>query len=125
MGEEVVVSAMHSALQGLFNPAVQGFLSDAMSYDPAALAARIPGPLMIVQGGRDLQVPTANGEALRSARPTAKYVVVPAMNHVLKDIAEDSPQANLAAYANSALPVSPALVDAVSEFVSESAEEAS
>lgn len=116
-GERADVAGLHPALQGLFNPAVQGFLIDVMAHDPAALAARVPVPMLIVQGGRDLQVPRANGEALHAAQPQAAYVVVPAMNHVLKDIADDTPQANMAAYADPSLPVAPALVDAIAGFL--------
>jgi alpha-beta hydrolase superfamily lysophospholipase len=117
-GERVDVKGFHPALQRLFNPAVQGFLIDMMAYDPAALAAKVTLPMLIVQGGKDLQVPRANGDALHAAQPAADYVVVPAMNHVLKDIAEDTPQANMAAYADPSLPISAELVDAVAGFVS-------
>lgn len=116
-GQRVAVEPFHPALQGLFNPAVQAFLIDMMNYDPAVLAAQVTLPMLVVQGGRDLQVPRANGEALRAARGSARYVVLPAMNHVLKDLADDSPQANMAAYADPSLPVSRDLVDAVAEFV--------
>ena len=116
-GERVDVAGFHPALQGLFNPGVQGFLIDLFAYDPAALAAKVGRPLLIVQGGKDLQVPHVNGEALHAANPAARYVVVPDMNHVLKDIKADSPQANMAAYADPSLPISPELVDAISDFV--------
>lgn len=118
-GERVDVSAMHPALQGLFAPAVQGFLIDAMAYDPAALAAQVTVPMLIVQGGKDLQVPQANGALLHAAQPTAHYVLVPHMNHVLKDVAGADPQANLAAYADPALPVAPGLVEALAGFMSD------
>jgi pimeloyl-ACP methyl ester carboxylesterase len=116
-GEKVDVSDMHPALQGLFAPPVQGFLIDMFTYDPAALASKVTAPMLIVQGGKDLQVPRENGDALHAAQPEAEYVVVPAMNHVLKDIAADGPQANFAAYADPSLPVSPELVDAIAGFV--------
>jgi pimeloyl-ACP methyl ester carboxylesterase len=116
-GERVDVAAMHPALQGLFAPAVQGFLIDMFRYDPAALAAKIDRPILIVQGGRDLQVPVADGEALHAAQPAARYVPVPDMNHVLKTVTADDRAANFATYADPALPVAPALVDAIAAFV--------
>lgn len=118
-GERVDVSAMHPALQGLFAPAVQGFLIDAMTYDPVALAAQVTVPKLIVQGGKDLQVPQANGALLHAAQPSAYYVLLPHMNHVLKDVAGDDPQANLAAYADPSLPISSGLVEAIAGFVSD------
>ena len=96
-GERVDVSNMHPALQGLFNPAVQGFLIDLMARDPAALASNVTLPMLIVQGGRDIQVARADGEALRNAQPAAKYVYLSEMNHVLKNVGTDDRAANLAA----------------------------
>ncbi len=116
-GERVDTSGFHPALRGLFNPAVQGFLVDMMARDPAALAGQVTLPMLIVQGGKDLHIPRANGDALHAAQPAAEYLVIPAMNHVLKDIAGDTPQANMAAYADPALPVAPELVDAITGFV--------
>lgn len=121
-GQRVDVAGFHPALKDLFNPAVQGFLIDFMAYDPAALASKVALPLLIVQGGKDLQVPTANGEALRAAAPAVNYAFIPPMNHVLKDVEGDTPQANMAAYADPSLPVSPALVDAIASFVTASRE---
>lgn len=116
-GERVDVAEMHPALQNLFAPPVQGFLVDMFSYDPAALAAKIEIPMLIAQGGNDLQIGVANGDLLRRAQPSAEYVEIPAMNHVLKDITGEGPQANFATYADASLPVSPTLVDAVAEFL--------
>lgn len=118
-GGRVDVADFHPALQALFNPAVQGFLIDLFAYDPAALAANVVSPMLIVQGGKDLQVPRAHGEVLHAANPRARYVEVPTMNHVLKNIEGETPQANMAAYADPSLPVSPELVAAISGFIRE------
>ena len=73
--------------------------------------------MLIVQGGRDIQVPRADGEALRKAQPGATYAYLSDMNHVLKAVSSDDRMANLAAYGDASLPVSPALVDAIASFV--------
>jgi pimeloyl-ACP methyl ester carboxylesterase len=116
-GERVDVTGMHPALQGLFAPPVQGFLIDMFAYDPAALAAKVARPMLIVQGGTDLQIGRDSGDSLHAAQPAAEYVVVPAMNHVLKDIEADGPRANYAAYADPSLPVAPELVEAIADFL--------
>lgn len=116
-GERFDVAAMHPALKGLFAPQVQGFLIDLFSHDPAALAAKVGIPLLIVQGGADLQVATADGEALRAAQPKASYVLLPIMNHVLKDVPAGDRAANMAAYADPALPIAPGLVEAIGSFI--------
>jgi hypothetical protein len=116
-GEHVDVSTMHPALQRLFAPQVQDFLIDDLRYDPAKLAASLKVPLLILQGERDLQVSVADAKKLAAAQPKARLVLLPAMNHVLKDVATDDRAANFATYADSSLPVDPGLVDAIAAFV--------
>lgn len=116
-GERVDVSGMHPALQGLFAPGVQGFLIDMLPRDPAALAAKVTLPILIVQGGRDIQIARMDGEALHAAQPESEYVLIPAMNHVLKTVDSDDRGANIATYGDPSLPVASALVEAITRFV--------
>ena len=116
-GQHVGVSAMHPALQKLFAPQVQDYLIDMFRQNPASLAAALKVPLLIVQGERDLQVSTADAKALAAAQPKARLVLLPQMNHVLKDVATDDRAANLATYADSSLPVDRDAVEAIAGFV--------
>ena len=116
-GQHVDTSAMHPALQRLFAPQVQDFLIDDFRYDPARLAASLKVRLLIVQGERDIQVSTVDARALAAAQPKAKLVLVPKMNHVLKDVDSDDRAANVATYSDSSLPVDPTIVDAIANFV--------
>jgi uncharacterized protein len=116
-GERVDAGAMHAALRPLFAPEVQGFLIDAMSYDPVRLASQVEVPMLVVQGTRDLQVSVADARMLADAAPDATLALVPDVNHVLKLVASDDPSANLATYANPNLPISSEVVDAVATFV--------
>jgi pimeloyl-ACP methyl ester carboxylesterase len=115
--QHVETSGMPPPLQRLFAPQVQDFLIDMFRQDPAKLAASIKVPMLIVQGERDLQVPTADARALKAAQPKAKLVLLPRMNHVLKDVDSDGRAANLATYRDPSLPVDSGLVDAVAAFV--------
>lgn len=116
-GERVDVSGFHAALQGLFHPSVQGFLIDLFRHDPAALAAAETKPMLIAQGGRDIQVKLADYEALRAAQPGAQALFLPAMNHVLKDVPENDPAANYASYSNPELPLSEGLAEGIAGFL--------
>lgn len=116
-GKNVDVAGMHPALQRLFAPQVQGFLIDAFARDPAKLAGSLTVPLLIVQGERDIQVSATDARALAAAHPKAKLVLIPTMNHVLKDVATDDRSANLATYADPSLPIDATLVDAIASFV--------
>lgn len=64
-----------------------GLLRSEIDVDPAALAARVRVPMLIVQGGKDLQVDERNGEALHAAAPQATYLVLPDMSHMLARVA--------------------------------------
>lgn len=116
--ESVDASALHPALQPLFAPQVQPYLMDMLVHDPAAQAARVALPMLIVQGGRDLQVTPADAEALHGAQPGARLAILPAVNHVLKTVPSDDPAANMATYADPALPIAPDVVAAIVDFVS-------
>ena len=116
-GKHVDVANMHPALQRLFAPQVQDFLIDMFRQDPAKLAASLKVPLLIVQGEHDVQVSTSDAKALAAAQAKAKLVLIPTMNHVLKDVASDDRAANLATYSDPSLPVDPRAVEAIADFV--------
>jgi uncharacterized protein len=116
-GRQIDVSKMHPALQGLFNPAVQPFLIDLFSYDPARLAAAIKQPMLVISGGRDLQVAQSDADVLVKANPNATLVTIVDMNHVLKSVSTDGKAANMSTYADPSIPVNPGLVRAITDFV--------
>ena len=117
-GRRVDTQAMHPALQGLFNPAVQGFLISAFSYDPAKLMAGLSKPALVLQGQRDLQVEEADARLLKQVDPRATLVLLPDVNHVLKAVASEDRRANLATYADPGLALAPGVVDSIAGFLS-------
>ena len=116
-GRRVDVEGMHPALMPLFAPQVQEYLIGLMTYDPAELIASVRTPVLIVQGGRDLQITEADARRLAGANPNAELVLVADANHVLKAVEADDRAANLAAYADPSLPLAPGIVDAIADFV--------
>jgi uncharacterized protein len=116
-GKTVDVTGMPAPLLPLFSPKVQPFLIDLLRQDAANLARSTKLPMLIIRGGRDIQVAAADAEALRAARPDAELLTPPNMNHVLKDVASDDRASNLATYADPSLPVDPALVDGIAMFM--------
>ncbi|MET0295081.1 MAG: alpha/beta fold hydrolase [Phenylobacterium sp.] len=115
-GQKVDVSGLPERLQMLFDPVSQGFLINAMTYDPPRLVERYPGPVLVVQGTTDLQVSMADAERLARARPGIKLVKVKGANHVLKDAPAER-SANLATYNDPLKPVAHGVVDAIVDFV--------
>ncbi|HKG91470.1 MAG TPA: alpha/beta fold hydrolase, partial [Gemmatimonadaceae bacterium] len=79
------------ALRGLASMPPDGvrYMLDSDAADPAALAAALPQPVLIVQGGRDPNVPPHHAERLRAARDGAggarptETLVVPELQHML------------------------------------------
>jgi pimeloyl-ACP methyl ester carboxylesterase len=116
-GKPVDSAALPAPLQPLFSPAIQPFLIDLLAQDPAILAASLKLPLLIVQGDKDIQVGVEDAKALAAAAPKARLAILPGVNHVLKIPAGGDRAANLAAYADSSLPIAPAVVEAVAAFV--------
>ncbi len=120
-GQRVEVSIEHTRPEifSIFQPAVQGFLIDLLSYDPPKVLAQYKGPVLILQGERDIQVSADDARRLKAADPAAKLVLLPDVNHVLKTVASDDRTANLKTYFDPKLPLGPGVVDAVGDFIAE------
>jgi uncharacterized protein len=116
-GKTVDAARLNPVLLQLFNPAVQKFLIDLFSYDPAALLAHYDGPVLILQGKRDLQVPVRDAQLLKHADSKATLVLLPDANHVLKSVTSDDRAANFATYANPNLPLAPGVADTIANFI--------
>ena len=116
-GGAVDDESLDPALRPLFGAPVQGFVRDLMRYDPAALAADLGVPVLIVQGEQDLQVGTGDARRLAEAAANATLVLLPNVNHVLKVVPLNDPAANLASYGDSNQPIASELVNAVVEFL--------
>jgi pimeloyl-ACP methyl ester carboxylesterase len=117
-GQTVDVSTFHPALQNLFAPPVQKFLISLFSFDPADLLRRETKPVLILQGENDLQVGADDARRLAASHPAAKLILLPRVNHVLKEVPAQDRAANMAAYADPSLPLAPGVVEAIAEFVS-------
>lgn len=109
-------TAVVPGLESLLRASVQPYLISWLTLDPAALAQAYRGPMMVARGTTDLQVSTADLDALAAARPDATVAVFEGVNHVLK-VAPADQAGNLAAYADPALPLAPGVAQAVAAFL--------
>lgn len=105
-----------AALAAVFRPSVQPYLMSWLPLDPATLAADYDGPILIVQGDHDLQIPMGDAERVAAAQPRAELVRLEGVNHVLK-VAPADRAGNLATYADPALPLAPGVAEAVGGFI--------
>ena len=116
-GKSVDATKLDPALLPLFRPSVQGFMRDAMAYDPADLIGRYAGPVLILHGRRDLQIPITDAERLEAASVDAELVLLGDVNHVLKKVTSDDRAANFATYGDATLPLAPGVADAIAGFI--------
>ena len=107
---------VHPGLKPLLLPANRRFMQSWAKYDPAAEIARAHVPVLIVQGGHDLQISEVDARALQSAQPAAKLVVIPAANHVFR-AATDDRMAQLRLYTDPTIPIVPELTPAIAEWI--------
>ncbi|HLZ82806.1 MAG TPA: alpha/beta fold hydrolase [Caulobacteraceae bacterium] len=103
-------------LEALFRPSVQPYLISQLTLDPAKALAGVKAPVLILQGDNDVQVSVQDARLLAAARPDAKLVIVPGMNHVLKAAPADR-AGNIATYADPGRPLAPGAMPAIAAFV--------
>jgi pimeloyl-ACP methyl ester carboxylesterase len=103
------------ALVTLYRPSIQPYLISWFRYDPAAELRKVRAPVGIVQGTADLQVPVEDAKLLAAAVPSAKFVLVQGMSHVLKHVADGATlqQQVQTAYSDPTIPLEPAVVQAI------------
>lgn len=116
-GGEVPQQGMPHALLPMFRSSVQRFLRSVFEIDPAREAAAFGKPLLVVQGGKDLQISLKDARRLHEAAAGSALLLLPDSNHVMKDVQGDSRMENLLAYQSAELPLSPGLVEGIAKFI--------
>ena len=106
------------ALAALFRSSVQPYLISWLPLDPAVLLAAYDGPVFIGQGTTDLQIAVTDAQALAAADSEATLKLWDGVNHLLKTAPADR-AANLATYADPALPLAPGVAQDVATFIRE------
>jgi pimeloyl-ACP methyl ester carboxylesterase len=104
-------------LEALFVPVNRRFVQSWNAVKPVELLRGLRLPTLVVQGATDVQTTIADAEALRSARPDVVLEVLPGVNHVLKESSGATMQAQLSSYTNRSLPLAPAVVPTIAQFV--------
>jgi uncharacterized protein len=99
-----------------FRPSAQPYLSSLFARDPRAAFASAARrcPALVVAGGSDLQVPSAESELLASSAGAA-YRSVAGMSHALKGVGEEE-EANYRSFTDPKLPLADGLVDLIAAF---------
>jgi len=112
----VAVADVPPELAALYRASAQPYLMSWLPLDPAAELARVKAPALIVQGTHDLQIRVEDTQRLAAGRPNSKFVLIEAMNHVLREAPKER-AANLAIYGAFDKPLAPELVPAIASFI--------
>jgi pimeloyl-ACP methyl ester carboxylesterase len=104
------------SLYALARPSVQPYLLSWLYYEPNKEIKKLKIPVLILQGTTDLQIGVSDAEKLKKAKSDATLVIIPGMNHVLKEAPADRDK-NLETYKDPNLPLKPELVTAIVGFI--------
>lgn len=114
--EGKLVSDVPTSLFAIYRPSVQPYMISWLRHDPAKAAAELRVPLLVIQGGTDIQITIDDAKRLASANTRATLSIIEGMNHVLKTVAADQ-QKQLASYSDPSLPLASELIPAIVKFV--------
>jgi alpha-beta hydrolase superfamily lysophospholipase len=103
--------------QAMFRKSVQSYLLSWIKHDPAKEIAGVKVPTLIIQGTADLQVDTVQAHMLATAKPNARLLIIPDMNHVFKEVTPANPEINSATYYDPLLPIKTELVQGMVAFI--------
>ncbi|MEK3979361.1 alpha/beta hydrolase [Psychrobacillus sp. FSL K6-2836] len=115
-GEQV--KTISQELQSVFRSSVQPYMISWLKYDPAEQLQKLNGPVLIVNGNLDIQVPVKDAELLHQTKKDSEILIVDKMNHILKEAPADR-EGNIATYSNPNLPLANGLVDGIVDFLQE------
>jgi hypothetical protein len=110
------VATVSPELAPVFRPSVQGYLISLMRVDPIERLRSGRAPLLVIGGGKDVQISRADFDALAAARPDAESFWAPTMGHTLKGVGEE-PDAQQRAYADPRLPLQDGLAGRIAAFL--------
>lgn len=116
-GTAVPPDALPGPLITVFAPPVQPFLMDLFAVAPAEQARDTDLPALVVEGSADLQITEDDARALADALPQGTLYLVNRMTHTRKTPKGDTRQANLATYADPALPLAAGLAERIGAFI--------
>ena len=100
----------------IFKPSVQPYIKSWIKYIPCDEIRKLPIPVLIIQGGTDIQVAPTEATLLKNCKETAAILLLDSMNHVLKTAPLNRTQ-NVATYSNPNLPLYPGFTNAIVAFI--------
>lgn len=113
--ETDTILTVNPMLIQIFAPQNQKFLKAYALIDPSEEIKKVKVPVLIINGDADIQVSPQDAEALHEALEGSELLIIPKMNHVLKEV--NSLQENQQAYVQKEFSLSAPLLTAIQQFV--------
>ncbi|WP_462280305.1 alpha/beta hydrolase [Salinivirga cyanobacteriivorans] len=111
-----LVKNVPAQLGALFRPSVQPYLISWFKYNPVSLIRNLKTRALVVQGSKDIQIDTNEGQLLAGEREQVDYVEIENMNHIFKTI-EGGMQENIESYTDPSLEVNERFIEAIVNFI--------
>ncbi|HLA55008.1 MAG TPA: alpha/beta hydrolase [Flavobacterium sp.] len=115
-GETFELKSSNPTIVSVFRESVQPYMISWLKYNPQDEIRKLKIPVLLINGTKDLQVPSSDAELLKKAKPEAKLEIITNMNHVLKEVKGDDAE-NKATYNNPDLPIMNELTIIVNQFI--------
>jgi len=115
----LTVNNVPQMLYSLFRLSVQPYMISWFAIDPAVEIAKISQPILILQGDMDIQVSIKDASLLQEANPKSKMVIIPKMNHILKEASKKDMTSQIALYTDPAIKNAPQLNSEIVKFINQ------
>lgn len=111
------VSNINPSLMSLLRPSVQPYMRSWLAADPQKIIGQLKIPVLILQGTKDLQVKETDAQLLAQKNKKGTLVILPNINHVLKEVLSEKREENLKAYSDPKLPLPVTLISTITDFI--------
>lgn len=110
------VSDFPEILSPLFRKSVQPYMISWMKYAPEKEIKTLHCPILILQGGCDIQVKIEDANNLHNGNKKSILNIIPTMSHTLKNAGKDCVDQNKT-YLDGSIPIDKILVDDIVKFI--------
>ncbi len=111
------VSDVPQMLAPLFRKSIQPYMISWLKYSPQEEIKKLNCPILILQGGCDIQVKETDAENLHEGNKKSTLNMIPNMSHTLKNAGENCVNEDKT-YTDGSMPLDAALVDDIVKFIS-------
>jgi len=110
------VDNIPEVLAPLFRKSIQPYMISWLKYSPQKEITKLKCPILILQGGCDIQVKIEDAENLHNANKKSTLEIIPFMSHTLKNAGKDCANEKQT-YTEATMPLDQILVEDVVKFI--------